>query len=54
MHRYAKILLYGILAFVVFAGISFTIGGRVNWVLAAATAIGVMIAYRFAALRRER
>jgi len=54
MHRYAKLLLYGILAFVVFAGISFTLGGRVNWALAAATAIGVMIAYFFAAPRRER
>ncbi len=53
MHRYAKLLLYGMLAFIVFAGISFTIGGRVNWVLAAATAIGVMIAYFFAAPRRE-
>jgi hypothetical protein len=54
MHRYAKLLLYGMLAFIVFAGISFTIGGRVNWVLAAATAIGVMIAYFFAALRGEK
>ncbi|WP_155937225.1 hypothetical protein [Methanoculleus sp. MH98A] len=54
MHRYAKLLLYGVLAFVVFVGISFTLGGRVNWVLAAATAAGVMIAYFFAAPRRER
>lgn len=51
MHRYAKLLLYGVLAFIVFAGISFTLGGRVNWVLAIATAAGVMLAYYFAALR---
>ncbi|BBL67191.1 hypothetical protein [Methanoculleus chikugoensis] len=54
MQRYVKLLLYGMLAFIVFAGISFTLGGRVNWVLAAATAVGVMIAYFFAAPRRER
>ncbi|WP_214020090.1 hypothetical protein [Methanoculleus sp.] len=54
MHRYAKLLLYGLLAFAVFAGISFIVGGRVNWALAIATAAGVMIAYYFAALRRGR
>ncbi|HOI13078.1 MAG TPA: hypothetical protein PLG75_04435 [Methanoculleus sp.] len=54
MHQYAKILLYGVLAVIIFAGISFIVGGRVNWVLAIATAAGVMIAYYFAALRRGR
>ncbi|MDD3857718.1 MAG: hypothetical protein PHP43_06685 [Methanoculleus sp.] len=53
MQRYVKLLLYGILAFIVFAGISFTLGGRVNWVFAVATAVGVMIAYFFAAPRNE-
>ncbi|MFA7561922.1 MAG: hypothetical protein WCY70_00620 [Methanoculleus sp.] len=52
MHQYGKLLLYGILAFIVFSGISFILGGQVNWALAAATAAGVMIAYYFAALRR--
>ncbi|WP_292519060.1 hypothetical protein [Methanoculleus sp.] len=54
MHRYVKILLYGMLAFAVFAGISFTISGRVNWVSAAATAVGVMIAYYFIGPGRRR
>lgn len=54
MHRYVKLLLYGVLAFAVFAGISFAVGGRVNWELAVATAVGVMIAYFFAAPRRGR
>ncbi len=54
MHRYAKLLLYGLLAFAVFAGVSFAVGGRVNWALGIATAAGVMIAYFFAALRRGK
>jgi hypothetical protein len=53
MNRYAKVILYGLLALAVFTGISFIIGGRVNWVLAAATAIGVMIAYYAVASRRR-
>ncbi len=51
MHRYAKTLVYGILVFAVYSGISFVLGGRVNWTLAAATAVGVMIAYFFVAPR---
>jgi hypothetical protein len=54
MHRYVKLLLYGLLAFAVFSGISFAVGGRVNWVLAVATAAGVMLAYFFAIPRRGR
>ena len=54
MHRYARTLLYGILAFAVYSGVSFTVSGRVNWILAAATAVGVMIAYLFVAPRRGR
>jgi len=51
MQRYVKLLLYGMLAFIIFAGISFILSSRVNWVLAVATAVGVMIAYYFAAPR---
>jgi len=51
MHRYARTLLYGILAFAVYSAISFVLSGRVNWTLAAATAAGVMIAYFFIAPR---
>ncbi|MFA7198430.1 MAG: hypothetical protein WC093_03995 [Methanoculleus sp.] len=51
MHRYARTLLYGTLVFVVYSGISFALSGRVNWPLAAATAVGVMIAYYFIAPR---
>lgn len=54
MHRYARTLLYGILAFAVYAGISFILGGQVNWFLAAATAVGVMIAEFFVVSRRRR
>ncbi|WP_317064231.1 hypothetical protein [Methanoculleus caldifontis] len=54
MHRYLRTLLYGALAFAVYAGISFTLGGRVNWLLAAATAAGVMLAVFFIAPRRRR
>lgn len=52
MQRYIKTLLYGLMAFVVFSGISFIVGGKVNWVLAVATAVGVMIAH-FLAVPRE-
>jgi hypothetical protein len=54
MQRYVRTLVYGILAFTVYAGISFMLGGRVNWLLAAATAAGVMIAEFFVASRRRR
>lgn len=54
MHRYARTLLYGILAFAVYTGISFILGGQVNWILAAATAVGVMIAEFFIVSRRRR
>ncbi len=54
MHRYAKVLLYGILALAIFAGVSFIASGRVNWVSAVATAAGVMIAYYFVGPRRAR
>jgi membrane protein YdbS with pleckstrin-like domain len=54
MHRYAKTLLYGMLALAIFAGVSFAASGRVNWVSAAATAAGVMIAYFFIVPRRGR
>lgn len=54
MHRYARTLLYGILVFVVYSGISFALSGRVNWTLAAATAAGVMIADFFVVSRRRR
>lgn len=54
MHQYVKTLLYGLMAFVVFTGISFIIGGKVNWVLAVATAVGVMIAHFLAVPRGGR
>ena len=54
MHRYVRTLLYGILAFAVYAGISFMLGGRVNWILAAAAAAGVMLAVFFIHPRRRR
>ncbi|MDD3933108.1 MAG: hypothetical protein PHP55_04560 [Methanoculleus sp.] len=54
MHRYAKTLLYGILALAVYSGVSFAVSGRVNWALAAAAAAGMMIAYFFIAPRRGR
>ncbi len=45
MNRYLRALLYGILAFCVYSGVSFWFGGRVNWVLAAGTALGIMLGY---------
>ena len=54
MQQYARLLLYGMLAFIIFAGTSFAIGGRVNWVLAVATAAGVMVACYVATPRRGR
>lgn len=45
-------ILYGLFAFVVFSGISYTIGGRVNWPLAAATAVVVTAVYFFISRRR--
>lgn len=52
MQRYIKTLLYGLMAFAVFSGISYIIGGKVNWMLAVATAAGVMIAYFLGVPRR--
>ena len=54
MQRYVRTLIYGMVAFAVYAGISFMLGGRVNWILAAATAAGVMIAVFFIVPRRRR
>jgi hypothetical protein len=52
MHRFLRALLYGLVAFAVFSGVSWTVGGRVNWLLAAATAIGFALAVLFIAPRR--
>jgi hypothetical protein len=54
MDRYLRAVLYGLLALAIYAGISFTVGGVVNWALAIATAVIIAIAYIFFAPGRER
>ncbi|WP_164913606.1 hypothetical protein [Methanoculleus taiwanensis] len=47
MNRLLRSLIYGAVALAVYSGISFWFSGRVNWVLAAATAIGIMLGSYF-------
>lgn len=54
MNRYLRLLLYGIIALGVYSGVSFWVGGRVNWVLAVGTALGVMLAYYFVSVRQAQ
>ncbi len=47
MNRLLRTLIYGAVALAVYSGISFWLSGRVNWVLAAGTAVGIMLASYF-------